>query len=57
MVDRIHITKITNGYTVSTEWDFKAGTEGQTLHFKTMDDLIKHLDDCFVKPFKDISVT
>lgn len=52
MVDKIYIQKAVNGYVVSSSW-MNTNTEN-TIIFKNMADLVKHLDDCFVKPYKEI---
>lgn len=52
MVDRIQIHKIVNGYVVTDNW-YKIDEE-HSIHFKDMETLVKHLDECFVKPYKDI---
>jgi len=52
MVDTIHIKKAVNGYVVTSGY---IACEGQTILFKDMPQLIQHLDDCFAKPFKDLT--
>lgn len=52
MVDRIEIQKAVNGYVVTSSW-YKQSDH--TICFKDMAELVKHLDDCFAKPFKDLT--
>ncbi len=52
MVDKISIQKAVNGYVVTTGW---LNQESDTIIFKDMPQLIQHLDDCFAKPFKDLT--
>ncbi len=52
MVDEIKVRKIVNGYTVDSSWN-RTGDK-TCIHFKDMKHLVKHLDDCFVKPYDEI---
>lgn len=52
MADKITIDKIANGYVVSTNYFNMSKTN--TIHFKDMETLVKHLDECFVKPYEKI---
>lgn len=52
MVDRIIIQKAVNGYVVSSSWTEQ---KDNIILFKDMPELVKHLDDCFAKPFKDLT--
>jgi hypothetical protein len=53
MVDKISIQKLVNGYMVTTDWyNIK---ESNSIYFKDMPQLVKHLDDCFAKPLKDLT--
>jgi autonomous glycyl radical cofactor GrcA len=52
MVDTINITKAINGYIVKSNWLFD--NSSNIIFFKDMKTLVRHLDDCFVKPFDKI---
>lgn len=52
MGNRIIIQKAVNGYVVTSEY---RASEDHTIIFKDMAQLVKHLDDCFVKPFKELT--
>lgn len=54
MVSRITIDKIVNGYVVQS--DYFNIKESHSIHFKDMKQLVTHLDECFVKPYKDIKI-
>jgi len=51
MVDRIEIQKAVNGYVVTSRYR----DAENTIIFKDMPQLIHHLDDCFAKPFKELT--
>jgi hypothetical protein len=45
MVDKVTISKINNGYTVTTDW--YSLNNDTTNYFPDMDGVCKHLDQCF----------
>lgn len=52
MVERVIIDKAVNGYVLTTSW---LNSPNNTIIFKDMPQLIRHLDDCFSKPLKDLT--
>jgi len=52
MVENISIHKAVNGYILKTSW---LEQSDNTMIFNDLPELVKHLDDCFAKPLKDLT--
>lgn len=55
MASRITITKAVNGYIVCS--DYALTKEENIICFKNMEQVVAHLNECFVKPFKDLKLS